>query len=147
MRVAERSLPRVAFAGELRRLRLEGDDPLEGGVQILARPQGKKMENVSALSGGERALTAVALLFALYLVKPSPFCILDELDAPLDDSNIDRFIDLLRSFSDRTQFVIITHNKRTMEAADRLFGITMVEDGVSVLTTVSLEDAVTGSEE
>jgi chromosome segregation protein len=133
--------------GEADLISLEGDDPLEGGVQILARPQGKKMENVSALSGGERALTAVALLFALYLVKPSPFCILDELDAPLDDSNIDRFIDLLRGFSDRTQFVIITHNKRTMEAADRLFGITMVEDGVSVLTTVSLEDAVTGLEE
>ena len=126
--------------GEADIVSLETDDPLEGGVQIVARPKGKKLENVTALSGGERALTAVALLFALYLVKPSPFCILDELDAPLDDSNIDRFIELLRGFSDRTQFVIITHNKRTMEAADRLFGITMAEDGVSVMTTVSLED-------
>jgi chromosome segregation protein len=131
---------RLFGGGEADIISLEGDDPLEGGVQIMARPRGKKMENVTALSGGERALTAVALLFALYLVKPSPFCILDELDAPLDDSNIDRFIDLLRSFVDRTQFVIITHNKRTMEAADRLFGITMEEDGVSVLTTVSLQD-------
>jgi chromosome segregation protein len=126
--------------GEADIVSLESDDPLEGGVQIMARPRGKKLENVTALSGGERALTAVALLFALYLVKPSPFCILDELDAPLDDSNIDRFIALLRKFSDRTQFVMITHNKRTMEAADRLFGITMEEDGVSVMTSVSLED-------
>ncbi len=126
---------------------VDADDPLEGGVQIMARPPGKKLENVAALSGGERAMTAVALLFALYLVKPSPFCVLDELDAPLDDSNIDRFVDLLQSFSDRTQFVVITHNKRTMEAADRLFGITMAEKGVSTLTTVSLEGVSRGTED
>ena len=128
--------------GEADLLALEADDPLEGGVQIVARPPGKKLENVTALSSGERAMTAVALLFALYLVKPSPFCVLDELDAPLDDSNVDHFIDLVKGFIDRTQFIVITHNKRTMEAADRLFGITMIEKGVSAMTTVNLETAM-----
>lgn len=118
---------------------IESDDPLEGGVAITARPRGKKLETLSALSGGERAMTAVALLFALYLVKPSPFCVLDELDAPLDDANVDRFIDLLKGFSSSTQFVVITHNRRTMEAADRLFGVTMAEEGVSTQASVSLE--------
>ncbi len=119
---------------------LEGEDPLEGGIQIMARPRGKKLESVTSLSGGERALAAVALLFSLYLVKASPFCILDELDAPLDDANIDSFMAILRRFSSRTQFLVITHNKRTMEASDRLYGITMAEPGVSSLTTVSLSD-------
>ena len=128
--------------GEADLLALEADDPLEGGVQIVARPPGKKLENVTALSSGERAMTAVALLFALYLVKPSPFCVLDELDAPLDDSNVDHFIDLVKGFIDRTQFIVITHNKRTMEAADRLFGITMIEKGVSAMTSVNLETAM-----
>ncbi len=120
---------------------LDSEDPLEGGIQIVARPPGKKLENITALSSGERAMTAAALLFALYLVKPSPFCVLDELDAPLDDSNVDNYVKLLKGFVDRTQFVVITHNKRTMEAADRLFGITMVEQGVSSMTSVSLETA------
>lgn len=119
---------------------LEGDDPLEGGIQIMARPKGKKLESVTSLSGGERALAAVALLFSLYLVKASPFCILDELDAPLDDANIDSFMAILRRFSSQTQFLVMTHNKRTMEASDRLYGITMAEPGVSSLTTVSLSD-------
>jgi chromosome segregation protein len=118
---------------------IESEDPLEGGVAITARPRGKKMETLSALSGGEKAMTAVALLFALYLVKPSPFCVLDELDAPLDDANVDRFIELLKSFSSSTQFVVITHNRRTMEAADRLFGVTMAEEGVSSQASVSME--------
>ena len=120
---------------------LDSEDPLEGGIQIVARPPGKKLENITALSSGEKAMTAAALLFALYLVKPSPFCVLDELDAPLDDSNVDNYVKLLKGFVDRTQFVVITHNKRTMEAADRLFGITMVEQGVSSMTSVSLETA------
>ncbi|MCD4702438.1 MAG: chromosome segregation protein SMC, partial [Candidatus Aegiribacteria sp.] len=124
--------------GEADIIALDSEDPLEGGVQIVARPPGKKLENISALSSGERAMTAAALLFAMYLVKPSPFCVLDELDAPLDDTNVDNYINLLRGFVHRTQFIVITHNKRTMEAADRLFGITMAEEGVSSMTSVSL---------
>ncbi len=127
--------------GEADIFALASDDPLEGGVQIVARPPGKKLENITALSSGERAMTAAALLFALYLVKPSPFCLLDELDAPLDDSNVDNYINLLKGFVHRTQFIVITHNKRTMEAADRLFGITMAEKGVSSMTSVNLEKA------
>ncbi len=127
--------------GEADIMALDSEDPLEGGIQIVARPPGKKLENITALSSGERAMTAAALLFALYLVKPSPFCVLDELDAPLDDSNVDNYVNLLKGFVDRTQFVVITHNKRTMEAADRLFGITMAEQGVSSMTSVSLEIA------
>lgn len=119
---------------------LEADDPLEGGIQIMARPRGKKLENVTSLSSGERALAAVALLFSLYLVKPSPFCILDELDAPLDDANIDSFMAILRRFSSDTQFMVMTHNKRTMESSDKLYGITMAEAGVSSLTTVNLAE-------
>lgn len=119
---------------------LDAEDPLEGGIQIMARPRGKKLENVTSLSSGERALAAVALLFSLYLVKPSPFCILDELDAPLDDANIDSFMAILRRFSCDTQFMVMTHNKRTMESSDKLYGITMAEAGVSSLTTVNLAD-------
>jgi chromosome segregation protein len=96
---------------------------------------------VRLLSTGERSLTAIALLFGIYLVKPSPFCILDEVDAPLDDANIGRFVTLLRHFSEKTQFVVITHNKRTMEAADRLYGVTMQEVGVSKVVSVRLSDA------
>jgi len=121
---------------------VESDDPLEGGIDILARPRGKKLKNVIALSAGERALTAVALLFSLYLVKPSPFCVLDELDSPFDDSNTDKFIEILREFADNTQFIVITHNKRTMEGSDVLYGITMAEEGVSTITSVNLEEMV-----
>jgi len=115
-------------------------DPLEAEIEINARPTGKKMRGVRALSGGERALTATALLFALYMVKPSPYCILDEIDGPLDDANIGRFMALLRRFSSQTQFVIITHNKRTMAASDRLYGVTQEEKGVSKVGSVRLED-------
>ncbi|HPR22164.1 MAG TPA: AAA family ATPase [Candidatus Sabulitectum sp.] len=119
---------------------LEGDDPLEGGIEIMARPHGKKLKSVISLSEGEKAMTAVALLFSLYLVKPSPFCVLDELDAPFDDSNIDKFISILREFSSGTQFIVITHNKRTMEGSDVLYGITMAEEGVSSITSVNMEE-------
>ncbi len=112
------------------------EDPLESPVQISARPYGKRLLNISQLSGGEKALTAIALLFAIYLVKPSPFCILDEVDAPLDDANIVRFLKLIKHFSSNTQFIIITHNKLTMEAANVLYGVTMEQPGVSRMVSV-----------
>jgi chromosome segregation protein len=111
-------------------------DPLEARIEIIAKPRGKRPTSISLLSGGEKTLTAIALLFAIYLVKPSPFCILDEVDAPLDDSNIDRFTNMLHQFSDNTQFIVVTHNKRTMEAAGALYGVTMEEKGVSKLVSV-----------
>ena len=114
----------------------EEEDPLESPVRISARPYGKRLLNISQLSGGEKALTAIALLFAIYLVKPSPFCILDEVDAPLDDANIVRFLRLINHFSSNTQFIIITHNKMTMEAANVLYGVTMEQPGVSKIVSV-----------
>jgi chromosome segregation protein len=126
--------------GEATLLLGEGSDPLEADIIIRARPKGKRIQDISLLSGGERALTALALLFALYKAKPSPFCIFDEVDAPLDDANIQRFVRMLKKFSEDTQFIIITHNKRTMEAADQLFGITMEEKGVSRVVSVDLTE-------
>jgi len=114
-------------------------DLLETGVEIVANPPGKKvLQNIELLSGGEKALTAVALLFAIFLVKPSPFCVLDEVDAPLDEANVSRFNEAVREMTDRSQFIIVTHNQRTMEIADRLCGITMEEPGVSKLVAVNL---------
>lgn len=127
---------KTLFEGGEAALTLSGEDPLEAEIDILARPRGKKPQSLSLLSGGEKALTAIALLFAIYLVKPSPFCILDEVDAPLDDANIDRFVLLLREFSLNTQFIVVTHNKKTMEVADCLYGVTMEEPGVSKLVSV-----------
>ena len=109
---------KTLFEGGDAELRTVGEDPLECEIEIVAKPRGKHLQSISLMSGGERALTAIALLFAIYLVKPSPFCLLDEVDAPLDDANVERFLRMLRRFSDRTQFVVITHNKKTMEAAD-----------------------------
>lgn len=132
---------RVLFEGGDAALSLEeGTDPLEADIRIVARPKGKRFQDISLLSGGERALTAMALLFALYKAKPSPFCIFDEVDAPLDDANIQRFVRMLKKFSEETQFIIITHNKRTMEAADRLYGVTMQERGISTVVSVDLTD-------
>ncbi|MDR2694393.1 MAG: chromosome segregation protein SMC [Chitinispirillales bacterium] len=119
----------------------EGVDPLEADIHINARPAGKKMRGVQLLSGGERALTAISLLFALYLVKPSAYCILDELDAPLDDANVSRFVKVLGKFAEKTQFIVITHNKKTMEAADLLYGVTQQESGVSTIVSVKFEEA------
>ena len=119
----------------------ENADPLEAAITINVRPAGKKMRGVNLLSGGERALTAISLLFSLYLVKPSAYCILDELDAPLDDANIGRFVNLLKKFSEQTQFIVVTHNKRTMEAADILYGVTQQERGVSTIMSVKFEEA------
>lgn len=118
-------------------LRLEdGADPLEARIEIIAKPRGKRPTSIDLLSGGEKTLTATALLFAIYLVKPSPFCVLDEVDAPLDDANVDRFTHMIRKFSDNTQFIIVTHNKRTMEATGSLYGVTMEEEGVSKIVSV-----------
>jgi chromosome segregation protein len=119
----------------------ENVDPLEATIHINVRPAGKKMRSVQMLSAGERALTAISLLFALYLVKPSAYCILDELDAPLDEANTVRFLKVVRKFSGNTQFIVITHNKRTMEAADVLYGVTQRESGVSTIISVKFEEA------
>ena len=113
-------------------------DPLEADIEIFACPGGKKLRHIAQLSGGEKALTAISLLFSLYQVKPSPFCVLDEVDAPLDDANIDRFVELLRNLSKQSQFIIITHNKNTMAAADVLYGVTMEQLGVSKVVSVNL---------
>jgi chromosome segregation protein len=118
----------------------ENVDPLEAKIEIMAKPKGKRPTSIELLSGGEKTLTATALLFAIYLVKPSPFCILDEVDAPLDDANVDRFTKLLKEFSTKTQFIIVTHNKRTMEAAETMYGVTMQEEGVSKLVGVRFEE-------
>ena len=113
-------------------------DLLEAGVDIFAQPPGKKNVTVDQLSGGEKALTAVALVFSIFLIKPSPFCILDEVDAPLDEANVDRYNEIVREMTDRSQFIVISHNKRTMESADALYGVTMQEPGVSKLVSVNL---------
>ena len=127
------------FGGGKGTLELEEDaDMLEAGVRIIAQPPGKKLQNMMQLSGGEKALTAISLLFAIQNLKPSPFCLLDEIEAALDDSNVNRFAKYLHKLTKNTQFIIITHRKGTMESADRLYGITMQEKGVSTLVSVNL---------
>ena len=134
---------RRLFGGGRAELKLT--DPanvLESGIEIFAQPPGKKLENIALLSGGEKSLTAIGLLFATYMVKPSPFCILDEIDAALDEANIVRFIQLLREFSTGSQFIVITHNKKTVAGADTMLGITMEESGVSKIVALRLENKV-----
>ncbi|RST81667.1 chromosome segregation protein SMC, partial [Aquibium carbonis] len=132
------------FGGGTAELQLiESDDPLEAGLEILARPPGKKPQTMTLLSGGEQALTAMALIFAVFLTNPAPICVLDEVDAPLDDHNVERFCNLMDEMARTTQtrFVIITHNPITMARMDRLFGVTMAEQGVSQLVSVDLQTA------
>ena len=117
---------------------VEGEDILESGIRIIAQPPGKKLQNMMQLSGGEKSLTAIALLFAIQNLKPSAFCLLDEIEAALDDSNVTRFARYLHKLTKNTQFIIITHRRGTMTAADRLYGITMQEKGVSTLVSVNL---------
>ena len=129
------------FSGGEADLRLQPDlDPLESPIDIIARPRGKRLQSIGLLSGGERALTAISLLFAIYQVKPSPYCILDEVDAPLDDANVDRFLEVLKQFAKTTQFIMVTHNKLSMGAADTLHGVTMPEEGVSQLVSVRIAE-------
>src|SRR5699024_4157891 len=116
------------------------NNPLFSGIEIVAQPLGKKPQNLSLLSGGEKSLTAVALLFAILKTKPTPFCILDEIDAALDDANINRYTNYLKEYADNTQFVIVTHRKNSMEIADVLYGVTMEEEGISKLVSIKLTD-------
>ena len=132
--------PKV-FGGGTAYLELTGEDLLDTGVTLMARPPGKRNSSIHLLSGGEKAMTAVALIFAIFRINPSPVCLLDEVDAPLDDSNVMRFADLIREMSADVQFLVITHNKLTMEMADHLMGVTMNEPGVSRLVSVDVESA------
>ncbi len=134
------------FGGGKAKLVLSGEEILDSGVQINAQPPGKKNSSIHLLSGGEKALTALALVFSLFKLNPAPFCLLDEVDAPLDDNNTERFCDLLRKMSDQTQFVFVSHNKITMELAQQLIGVTMQEQGVSRIVAVDIEEAVKLSE-
>src|SRR5690606_31362451 len=133
--------PRL-FGGGHAYLELVGDDVLTAGVAIMARPPGKRNSTIHQLSGGEKALTAVALVFSIFDLNPAPFCLLDEVDAPLDEHNVGRFCDIVREMSSRVQFIFITHNKTTMELASQLIGVTMHEPGVSRLVAVDVDEAV-----
>ncbi|MEM1157970.1 MAG: chromosome segregation protein SMC [Verrucomicrobiota bacterium] len=139
IRLNFRDMFQELFGGGKAELNLEdASDPLECGIEIVARPPGKQLQSITLLSGGEKTMTAVSLLFAIYMVKPSPFCFLDEMDAPLDESNINRFIRILQRFVKQSQFCVITHNKRTISAADVLYGVTMQEQGVSRLVSMRM---------
>jgi chromosome segregation protein len=134
--------PRLFKGGQARLQLTDPNDMLTTGVDIIAQPPGKKLGNIELMSGGEKALTAVSLLFAIFLHRPSPFCLLDEVDAPLDEANVSRFVEMVRELTDRTQFIVITHSKVTMEGSDALYGVTMQEPGVSKLVSVRLVHAV-----
>jgi len=132
--------PKV-FGGGSAYLEMTGDDLLNTGISIMARPPGKKNATIHLLSGGEKALTAIALVFSIFQLNPAPFCMLDEVDAPLDDANTARYARMVKEMSDKVQFIFITHNKITMEMADQLMGVTMHEPGVSRLVTVDVDEA------
>ena len=117
---------------------IDPDDPLDSKINIMAKPKGKRPLTINQLSGGEKTLTAISLLFAIYLLKPAPFCIFDEVDAPLDDANIDKFNNIIRDFSKDSQFIIVTHNKRTMASTNVMYGVTMEKQGISKVLPVDL---------
>jgi chromosome segregation protein len=131
--------PKLFSGGHARLVLTDEEDVLDSGIDIVAQPPGKKLQSIGLLSGGEKALTALALIFSVFLIKPAPFCLLDEVDAALDDANIDRFNDLVREMSGLSQLILVTHNKKTMELADCLYGITMQQPGKSRIVSVSLE--------
>ena len=135
------------FGGGFAKLMLSGEEILDSGVQVIAQPPGKKNTTIHLLSGGEKALTALALVFSMFQLNPAPFCLLDEVDAPLDDQNVERFCDLVRRMSEHSQFLFISHNKITMEIANQLLGITMQEPGVSRVVAVDIDEAVKLAEE
>jgi chromosome segregation protein len=130
------------FGGGNARLVMTGEEILDSGVQVMAQPPGKKNQSINLLSGGEKALTAIALVFAIFQLNPAPFCLLDEVDAPLDDSNTERFAKLVATMSKGTQFLFISHNKITMQMAEQLIGVTMQEQGVSRIVAVDMESAI-----
>ena len=134
----QQTYPRLVGGGSARLALTDPDDLLESGVEIFVQPPGKRLQNLGLLSGGEKAMTAIALLIALFRVKPSPFCVLDEVDAPLDEANGARFNEMLREMAEHSQFLVITHNRKTMECADTLYGITMAKPGVSKLVSVRM---------
>jgi chromosome segregation protein len=129
------------FGGGHAYLELTGDDLLTTGVSIMARPPGKRISSIALMSGGEKALTAVAFVFAIFRLNPAPFCLLDEVDAPLDDANVGRFVAMVKEMSESVQFIVVTHNKITMEMAHQLSGVTMREPGVSRLVQVDIDEA------
>jgi chromosome segregation protein len=135
------------FGGGQAKLVLTGDEILDSGVLVIAQPPGKKNTSIHLLSGGEKALSALALVFSLFMLNPAPFCLLDEVDAPLDDTNTERFCRLLKTMAAHTQFIVISHNKITMEFAEQLVGVTMQELGVSRVVAVDIEEAMKMQEE
>jgi len=139
VRVNFHNMFRKMFGGGRAELRLLEGDPIDAGIEIEIQPPGKKLQSISLLSGGEKTLVAIALLFAIYQIKPSPFCFLDEIDAALDDANVGRFTSMLESFTDQSQFIIVTHNKRTMSIANTIYGVTMAEEGVSSLISMRFD--------
>lgn len=128
------------FKGGSADLIITGGDELSGNIDITVQPPGKRLQNINLMSGGEKGLSAIALLFAILKIKPTPFCILDEIEAALDDANVARYASFLKKFSNETQFIVITHRRGTMEASDVLYGVTMQEKGVSKIVSVSLKD-------
>jgi len=132
--------PRLFRGGKAWLELTDPDNLLTSGVEIFAQPPGKKLGSIALMSGGEKALTAISLIFAIFLIKPSPFCLLDEVDAPLDEANVERFSQIVKEMSKVSQFIVITHNKRTMEVADQLYGVTMESPGVSKTVNVRVSD-------